>query len=60
VRWGQGAEAGVGACGSVSQVGTVTVGAGPGTNPYYVNGKVYLTGPYKGAPFGLSIVVPDD
>jgi hypothetical protein len=32
--------------------------AGPGTNPYYVNGKVYLTGPYKGAPFGLSIVTP--
>jgi hypothetical protein len=58
VRWGQGAEAGVGACGSASQVGTLTTGAGPGTNPYYVNGKVYLTGPYKGAPFGLSIVNP--
>jgi hypothetical protein len=57
-RWGQEVEAGVGSCGSACQIGEAGVAAGPGTNPYYVNGKVYLTGPYKGAPFGLSIVNP--
>jgi hypothetical protein len=36
----------------------MTVAAGPGSHPYYQKGQVYLTGPYKGAPFGLSIVVP--
>ena len=41
-----------------SQIGTTTVGAGPGPDPFYLSGKVYLTGPYKGGPFGLSIVVP--
>ena len=41
-----------------SQIGTTTVGAGPGPDPFYLGGKVYLTGPYKGGPFGLSIVVP--
>ncbi len=31
---------------------------GPGSRPLVQQGKVYLTGPYEGAPFGLSIVVP--
>ena len=28
-------------------------GAGAGTHPLYVPGKVYLAGPYKGAPLSL-------
>jgi hypothetical protein len=45
-------------CPAASQIGTVTVGAGPGTNPFYVSGKVYLAGPYKGAPTSLVFVTP--
>jgi len=46
-------------CPAGSQVGTATIGAGAGTQPEYVQtGKVYLAGPYKGAPFSLAIVVP--
>jgi hypothetical protein len=46
-------------CPSGSLVGTATIGAGAGTQPEYVQtGKVYLAGPYKGAPFSLAIVVP--
>ncbi|MGO9760020.1 MAG: hypothetical protein ACLP1Q_02010 [Solirubrobacteraceae bacterium] len=52
------AQARAGACAPQSEVGTATVGAGPGANPVFLNGHVYLTGPYEGAPFGLSIVVP--
>jgi hypothetical protein len=52
-------EANAGNCQDVSKIGNVTVGAGAGPNPFYIqNGRAYLTGPYKGAPFGLSIVVP--
>ena len=46
------------ACPANSQIGTATVSVGSGGEPYYVTGKVYLTGPYEGAPFGLSVVVP--
>jgi hypothetical protein len=51
------AQAAAGTCGIESRVGTATVGAGPGTNPFYLTGSVSLTGPYKGAPFGLSTAV---
>jgi hypothetical protein len=45
-------------CSAASQVGTVVAGAGAGSRPTYVGGKVYLAGPYKGAPLSLEIVVP--
>jgi hypothetical protein len=52
------AQAAAGTCGQASRVGTATSGAGPGPNPFYVSGPVYLTGPYRGAPYGLSVAVP--
>ncbi len=44
-------------CGPSNLIGKATVGAGPGANPVFLGGNVYLTGPYDGAPFGLSIIV---
>jgi uncharacterized repeat protein (TIGR01451 family) len=52
------AQASVGSCADASQIGTVTVGAGAGPDPFYVTGKVFLTGPYNGGPFGEVVVVP--
>jgi hypothetical protein len=52
-------DANAGTCGDGSKLGTVAVGAGAGPRPFYINnGRAYITGPYHGAPFGLSIVVP--
>jgi hypothetical protein len=58
------AQAAVGACSAASQVGSVRAESGAGPNPLYIPqpGKaptaVFLAGPYRGAPFSLSIVVP--
>ncbi len=52
-------DAAHGTCPDGARIGNVVVGAGAGSNPFYItNGRAYLTGPYKGAPFGLSMVVP--
>jgi hypothetical protein len=45
-------------CPSSSLVGTAKTAAGAGPLPFTLPGKVYLTGPYKGAPYGLAVVVP--
>jgi hypothetical protein len=56
---GQGAtELASPSCPAASQVGTVNVGTGAGPNPFYVPGKAYLAGPYKGAPLSLAIITP--
>jgi uncharacterized repeat protein (TIGR01451 family) len=53
------AQANAGTCPASSQIGSSAVTVGPGSQPHTITGgKVYLTGPYHGAPFGLSIVTP--
>lgn len=53
------AQANAGTCSSSSEIGAVTAAVGPGSDPYWITGgKAFLTGPYAGKPFGLSIVVP--
>lgn len=56
-------QASQGTCSSASQIGHVVIGSGSGAAPLYLpilgqpQNPVYLTGPYKGAPFGLTFVV---
>jgi hypothetical protein len=45
-------------CPAASQIGTADTGAGAGTHPVYLPGKVYLAGPYKGAPLSLAVIAP--
>jgi len=45
-------------CSSESLLGSATTEAGTGSNPYKITGKVYLAGPYKGAPLSLVTVTP--
>ena len=57
-------QAARGECTSASQIGHTVTTAGPGPYPFEVPqaggppAPIYLTGPYEGAPYGLSIVVP--
>ena len=58
------AQANAGTCSFASQIGHTVVEAGPGPYPLVVPqpgqspAPIYLTEGYKGAPYGLAIVVP--
>ncbi len=57
-------QAAQGACSAASQIGHTVVMAGPGPYPLVVPqpgqpaAPIYLTGSYRGSPYGLSIAVP--
>ena len=46
------------ACPAASQIGNSSTASGAGSSPLHSPGKVYLAGPYKGAPVSLVVVVP--
>jgi hypothetical protein len=58
------ADANAGTCPAASHIGHAIVESGAGSSPLVLPQPgqpelpIYLTGPYKGAPFGLSIVTP--
>jgi hypothetical protein len=45
-------------CPTSSQIGTSNVAAGPGSHPFHAVGKMYLAGPFKGAPLSLVAITP--
>ncbi|HEY3828887.1 MAG TPA: hypothetical protein VGL57_06795 [Solirubrobacteraceae bacterium] len=49
-------QADAGTCPEASKIGTTRVASGAGSHPFEIEGNVYLTTGYDGAPFGLSIV----
>jgi len=45
-------------CPASSHVGELIAAAGPGPHPLYLPGKVYLAGPYQGAPLSFVFITP--
>jgi hypothetical protein len=45
-------------CPSSAQIGSTDVGLGVGVPLTYVSGKVYLAGPYRGAPLSIVVISP--
>jgi hypothetical protein len=45
-------------CPVTSQIGTTNVAAGPGSHPFHAVGRIYLAGPFKGAPLSLVAITP--
>jgi hypothetical protein len=51
-------ERAVPSCPASSEIGTTNVAAGPGSHPFHAVGKMYLAGPFKGAPLSVVAVTP--
>jgi hypothetical protein len=45
-------------CNGGSEIGTATIEAGTGATPLKIEGKVYLSGPYDGAPLSAIVITP--
>ena len=52
------AEAANSSCPDSSLIGSAAIAAGSGPDPIHVNGKVFLTGRYRGAPLSLAVITP--
>jgi hypothetical protein len=55
---GGAAEAASPSCPASSLVGSASVAAGSGPDPFHIGGRVFLAGPYHGAPVSLAVVTP--
>ncbi len=51
-------EAAHSSCPDSSLIGKADVAAGSGPAPVHIQGKVFLAGPYKGAPLSLAVITP--
>ncbi len=45
-------------CPASSEIGSSNVAAGPGSHPFHAYGKIYLAGPFQGAPLSLVAITP--
>jgi hypothetical protein len=52
------AEAAASSCPDSSLIGSASVAAGSGPEPFHVGGKAFLAGPYHGAPLSLVVITP--
>jgi hypothetical protein len=52
------AEQAKASCSANSKIGNATILAGTGNSPLAIEGKAYLSGPYKGAPLSVVVITP--
>jgi hypothetical protein len=45
-------------CNGKSEIGSATIEAGTGNTPLKIEGRVFLSGPYKGAPLSAVVITP--
>ena len=45
-------------CPASSEIGTSNVAAGPGIHPFHAVGRIFLAGPFQGAPLSLVAITP--